>query len=435
MSGGGACAAQIRALFHHILRYELKIALRYLRARRKERFISITTLFTAVGVMIGVAALVITLAVMGGFEQSLKQRVLSMTPQVKIESADGSIAQYGAIEARVRQVPGVDGADAYVVGQGMMSSGRGISGVLVRGVEPTNPIVAKEWGRFVIKGSLARLGAANGGQDASASAVAPGGAVAIGTGLAAKLKVKLGDRLRMVAPIISSTDQRLSTRTADFVVAAIFDSGINFLDQQMVFMDLAQAQAFFGRDGKADGIDIHLANLDQTAAVTAAVRALYRRPYFVRNWIDYNESASAGFEMLKRVYAIVLVLLIGVAAFNLVATLIMVLMEKRKDIAVLIAMGATRADVRRIFFLKGLIVGAVGTAAGLLVGAIGCFAIGRYHFIHISKAIYGISTVPISASPVSFVWVAVASIVLCLIATIYPARQAAREMPVEIFRS
>ncbi|MFZ0659080.1 MAG: ABC transporter permease [Candidatus Binataceae bacterium] len=417
------------------MRYELKIALRYLRARRKDAFISVTTIFTAVGVMIGVAALIITLAVMGGFEQSLKERVLSLTPQVKIESSEGSIAKYGEIEKRTLAVPGVDGADAYVVGQGMLSSGRGIGSVVARGVEPDNPAVAKEWGRFVTEGTLAALAKDYPAPAQGGAAVSAGGGVAIGAGLAHTLKAKLGDRLRMVAPIISSTDGTLSTRTGDFTVTAIFDSGLSFLDTQMVFMDLTHAQNFFGRPGKADGIDIHLSNLDQTAAVTAALREIYGRPYVIRNWIDYNEAASAGFQMLKQIYSIVLVLLIAVAAFNLVATLIMVVMEKRKDIAVLISMGATRRDVRRIFVLKGLIVGAVGTSAGELLGAIGCFALARYHFIHISKEIYGISTVPISVSPINFVWVAGASMFLCFVATLYPARQASREMPVEVFRS
>jgi len=184
-----------------------------------------------------------------------------------------------------------------------------------------------------------------------------------------------------------------------------------------------------------DGIDIHLANLDQTDAVTDALRKLFASPYRVRNWIEFNESAAAGFELLKRVYALVLVMLIGVAAFNLVATLIMVVMEKRKDIAVLIAMGATRRDVRLIFVMKGLIVGAAGTAAGLILGAAGCFALARYQFIHIPREIYGISTLPIAVEPWNFAAVALASMLLCLLATVYPARQASREMPVEIFRS
>ncbi|MGH7226485.1 MAG: FtsX-like permease family protein, partial [Gemmataceae bacterium] len=173
----------------------------------------------------------------------------------------------------------------------------------------------------------------------------------------------------------------------------------------------------------------------QTTAVTNALRATLGKTFRVTNWMEYDQAASAGFAMLKRVYAIVLVILIGVAAFNLVATLIMVVMEKRKDIAVLMAMGARRRDVRRIFILKGMIVGAAGTLAGLLLAAIACFTLTHYHFIHIPKKIYGISTLPISVTPLNFVVVALCSMALCLVATVYPARQAARELPVEVFRS
>jgi lipoprotein-releasing system permease protein len=416
------------------VRYELKIALRYLRARRKDAFISITTIFTAVGVMIGVAALTTTLSVMGGFEQSLKQRVLSLSPQVQILDSQGSIDNYTEIEKKVATVPGVNGADAYIVGQAMLSSGRGIGGVVVRGVEPNNPVVRKQWGRYMTAGSLDNLQRSYSIPANGTAPAVPTGGLAIGVSLAKKLKAKPGDAVRMVAPIISP-DGSLSTKSGQFVIGAVFDSGMNFIDTNMVFMDLAHAQNFFGRTAKVDGVDIHLTNLDQTDAVTEAVRKLFPDPYRVRNWIEFNESAAAGFELLKRVYALVLVMLIGVAAFNLVATLIMVVMEKRKDIAVLIAMGATRRDVRLIFVLKGLVVGAAGTVAGLILGGAGCFALAHYQFIHIPREIYGISTLPIAVAPSNFAAVALASMVLCLLATVYPARQASREMPVEIFRS
>ncbi len=416
------------------MRYELKIALRYLRARRKDAFISITTIFTAVGVMIGVAALTVTLSVMGGFEQSLKDRVLSLSPQVQILNSQGSIDNYADIEKRVATVPGVNGADAYIIGQAMLSSGRGIGGVVVRGVEPDNPVVRNQWGRYMTTGGLGDLPRSYAiPANAAGPAVTTSG-LAIGVSLAKKLKAKQGDTVRMVAPVIAP-DGSLSTKSGQFAIGAIFDSGMNFVDTNMVFMDLAHAQDFFGRTAKVDGVDIHLVNLDQTDAVTQAVTRLFPDPYRVRNWIEFNESAAAGFVLLKRVYALVLVMLIGVAAFNLVATLIMVVMEKRKDIAVLIAMGATRRDVRLIFVLKGLIVGAAGTAAGLILGAGGCFALARYQFIHIPREIYGISTLPIAVAPSNFAVVALASMLLCLLATVYPARQASREMPVEVFRS
>lgn len=414
------------------MRYELRIALRYLRARRKDAFISVTTLLSAVGVMIGVAALVVTLSVMGGFEASLKQRVLALSFQVEIVSIEGSIPDYRDIQQKVAAVPHVSGSDPFVIGQAMLSSGRGIGGVVVRGIEPDNPVITSQWSKYMAAGALADLMKAY-------NATAPGqeppqGAIAIGVTLAQKLKVKRGDPVRVIAPIIGAGGN-LTARSANFIVGAIFDSGMTFLDGNMVFMDLLRAQNFFGRPNVVDGIDVHLTSLDATDPVANALREILPSQFRVRSWVQYNQSASAGFALLRRVYSMVLMLLIGVAAFNLIATLIMVVMEKRKDVAVLMAMGATPGEIRRVFIFKGLIVGAAGTIAGLMVGALGCFVLERYHFIHISREIYGISSVPIAVEPLNFLWVALAAMGLCLLATIYPARQASHQMPVEVFRS
>ena len=419
------------------------IAMRYLRARRKDAFISVTTLFTAVGVTIGVAALVVMLAVMSGFETNLRERMLSLSPQVQVQSFGGAISDYATVQRRIDHTAGVAGSDPYIVGQGLISAAHGISGVVVRGVEPRNPVVIARLQHYVDAASLRMLesgapansvgtGSSGGGHPVTAHPV-PG--VLLGRSLADKLKVKPGDPVRIVAPIIAGPNSQLSTRSGDFRVAGIFNSGVQFIDSDVIFMGLATAQDFFGRPGKADGIEVKLHDLDQTTAVTDALRSTLGHTFRVTNWMEYDQAASAGFAMLKRVYAVVLLLLIGVAAFNLIATLIMVVMEKRKDIAVLLAMGATPAEVRWIFQLKGIIVGAAGTALGLLIGALTCFALSRYQFIHIPSKIYGISTLPIDAQPVSFVLVALASMVLCYLATIYPAGQASRETPVEVFRS
>ncbi len=415
------------------MRYELKIALRYLRARRKDAFISITTLFTGVGVMIGVAALVVTLSVMGGFEESLKQRVLALSPQVQVLGGEGTIANYAQVQATVARVAGVRSSDPFTVSQAMVSSPGGVSGVVVRGVRPDSPTMTEQWGRYVTAGKMASLAdrpPAVSGKESAA------GMLAIGAGLARKLKVTLAGQIRVVAPILTGDQAAsLSTKSGDFTVGAIFESGMSFPDGNMVFMDLARAQEFFGRGGSVNGIDVRLVSLDRTAEVTEALKRQLAPPLSVRNWMDYNRSATAGFEMLKRVYSLVLMLLVGVAAFNLVATLIMVVMEKRKDIAVLMTMGATRREVRAIFVLKGLVVGGAGTFAGLILGAIGCFVLSRYQVITIPQEIYGISTVPIAVEPLNFVLVAIASLVLCLIATFYPARQASREVPAEVLRT
>ncbi len=420
------------------LRYELQIAVRYLRARRRDAFISITTIFTAVGVMIGVAALVVVLAVMGGFEASLRQRILTLTPQVQILSFNGAIANPDALLRRADMSPGVAGSDPFIIGQAMVSSPRGISGVIVRGIDPKNAAITSQLRRYIQHGSLDILSVPGGGAVATPAAGAaqfvPDGAVAIGSTLADQLKVGVGDPLTAVVPITAGANNELTTKTGHFTVGAIFESGVAFIDRDLVFMGLGNAQRFFDREGKVDGIEVRLKNLDDTDLVTAQLRASFGSGYRVSNWLEFNAAAAAGFEMLKRVYALVLLLLIGVAAFNLVATLIMVVMEKRKDIAVLMAMGATPRDVRLIFVLKGLIVGAFGTVAGLTLGAIACFVLSHYHFIHIQKDIYGMSTVPVAVEPLSFAIVAAASMILCLLATFYPARQASRELPVEVFR-
>jgi lipoprotein-releasing system permease protein len=347
-------------------------------------------------------------------------------------SIEGSIANYGDLEQKVAAVPHVSGSDPFVIGQAMLSSGRGLGGVVVRGIEPDNPVIVSQWSRYMTEGSLGDLLKAY--NPSAPGAPAPQGAIAIGLTLAEKLKVKRGDPIRVIAPIVDASGN-LSAKSANFIVGAIFDSGMSFLDTNIVFMDLARAQNFFGRPAVVDGIDIHLTSLDATDQVASTLRGILPAQFRVRTWVEYNQSASAGFAMLKRVYSMVLLLLIGVAAFNLIATLIMVVMEKRKDVAVLMAMGATPTEIRRVFIFKGMIVGAAGTVAGLIIGAIGCFVLERYHFIHISREVYGISSVPIAVDPMSFVWVAVASMVLCLLATIYPARQASHELPVEIFRS
>ena len=415
------------------MRYELTIALRYLRARRKNAFISITTIFTAVGVMIGVAALTIVLSVMNGFESNLRERVLSLSPQVQILNYAGSITDYDKISAQALGVPGVTAADPFLIGQGLVSSGRGVAGVLIRGIRFDAATGQSQLRRFVqsgsISGPLAGIDKApSEGADASVG-------VAIGDVLAHKLKVKVGDRLRIVAPILTGTSSELTTRTGQLVVAAIFDSGISYIDSGVIFAALGKTQEFFGRQGRVDGIELRLAKLDDTTAVTAQLRKLFPHPFRIRDWIEFNQSAAAGFEMLKRVYSLAMLMLIGVAAFNLVATLIMVVMEKRKDVAVLLTMGAGRRNIALIFVLKGLIVGLIGTAAGLALGATGCFVLSRYHFIQIPKEIYQTSSLPIQVSAGNFIAVAFASIALCLLATLYPARQASRQMPVEILRT
>lgn len=411
------------------MRYELLIASRYLRSRRKSAFISITTFFTAIGVMIGVAALTITMAVMSGFEANLRSRILSLSPHIQI-ARYGGMTNYMEVQQGASRLKGVTGADAFMVGEAMLNSKTAAAGVVVRGIESSNPAATRDLHRYLEQGSLTSLS-----QPATPSPGAPAiPAIVVGASLANKLQIHFGDEVRVISPQISAASEVTAT-SAPFRVGAIFTSGVQFIDQTVIFMDLGRAQAFFGRQGRADGVQVHLANLDDTWTITDELRNIFPYPpYRVRNWIQINQAASAGFAMLKTVYSLVLIMLIAVAAFNLVAMLIMVVMEKRKDIAILMTMGATRGAVRLIFIIKGLIVGATGTIAGLVLGAAGCFTLAHYHFIHIPREIYGISTLPVAVSPAAFAWVAGAAMLLCFMAALYPARQASKQLPVEVIR-
>ena len=414
------------------MRYELLVARRYLRSRRKSAFISITTLFTAIGVMIGVAALTITMAVMNGFEANLRNRILSLTPQVQVVRY-GALSNYAEVQAAAEKIRGVTGADPFIIGQGMLTSKTAARGVVVRGIDPKNPAAISDLHRYLERGDLASLNAPS-TPPAKASANTPPAAIAIGEIVADKLHVHVGDQVRLISPI-SVSGGEIKATSAPFRVGAIFLSGVQFIDETVIFMDLGRAQSFFGRQGQVDGVQVHLANLDDTWRVTDELTRIYSfPPYRVRNWIEINQAASAGFAMLKRVYSLVLMMLIAVAAFNLVAMLIMVVMEKRKDIAILMTMGATASGVRLIFIIKGLIVGAIGTIGGLVLGVVGCFTLAHYHFIHIPREIYGISTLPVAASPAAFGWVALAAMLLCFVAALYPARQASKQLPVEVIR-
>jgi lipoprotein-releasing system permease protein len=419
------------------LRYEFQIAARYLLSRHKTRSISVTTVFTGLGVAIGVAALCVVISVMNGFEANLRQRVLHLTPPVEVTSISGPIADYDALAQRIDHVPGVSGAVPFLNSQAMLGSRYGLSGVLVRAIQPDSPVALSQLKKSLrlISGSIESLRT---GHSSSATVNHGGpetiGGLLIGGALALKLKVGAGDRLKIVSPILSADREQLHVRVGEVIVGGLFSSGVSFVDRNLIIMALSSAQGFFGREQKADGIQVYLDDLSQTERVTRQLQTELSYPYLVRNWTQINEAYAAGFAMLKLVYSLVLMVLIGVAAFNLIATLIMTGMERRKDVAILMTMGAPARATRLIFFSNAMLLGGIGTLSGLLLALITCWALGRYHFIHIPEEIYGTSTIPVVVAPLEFLLVAVAAISLCMVASIYPARRTSRRLPIEVMR-
>ncbi len=417
------------------MRYELMVGLRYLRARRKEAFISLITVISVVGVMIGVMTLNIVLAVMTGFEEDLRDRILGFNPHIVVVSYAGAIRDADKVLATVRDTPGVVAAAPLVYSQVMLTTGQSVSGVVVRGVPPGDDAAIVDLKGHLSSGSIDRLGAE--------FEVPPSGdsktptkltGVIIGQELAKQLGVDVGDPVSVVSPMGTASPVGMIPKVKRFAVAGTFDSGMFDYDSSLIYMSLGDAQRFFGLGDAITGVEVRVGDIYHAQDVARRIEAGLGTPYRARDWMEVNRNLFLAFRLEKAVYFIVLLLIVLVAAFNIIATLIMIVMEKRKDIAILKCMGATNRSIARIFMLKGAIVGAVGTALGVVGGYAGCWLLARYQFVELPKDVFYVSTLPVRVYGENFLLVALASVTICLLATIYPARQAAGLAPVEVIR-
>ena len=415
------------------MRYEFFIGLRYLRAKRKEAFISLITVISMLGVMIGVMTLNIALSIMTGFEVDLRDRILGFNPHVVIVSYSGSVAANDKLLEKVRAVDGVVNAAPFVYGQVMVSNQQYVSGVVVRGVDPGAP-GAVDVERFLDQGHLDELQKKH---DAPATdgtlnrVELPG--VIIGKELQRQLNVNVGDPINVISPLGTPSPVGMVPRVKRFVVVGVFSSGMAEYDATLVYMSLPDAQKFFDLGEQVTGIEVRTRDLYAARDVGKHLNETLGFPYRARDWMETNENLFAALRLEKTVYFIVLSLMIAVAAFSIVATLIMVVMEKRKDIAILKSMGATRRSVRRIFIFKGVIIGVVGTALGDLLGYLACRAL-AYGIFPLPPGVFYTETLPVQIYFEYFAMVTAASVGICLLATIYPARQAAALAPVDVIR-
>lgn len=416
------------------MRYELFIGLRYLRAKRKEAFISLITVISMLGVMIGVMTLNIVLSVMTGFEEDLRDRILGFNPQVVVLSFNGTISDYEGVVQRAAQVPGVAAAAPFIYGQVMLSAQQNVTGAVVRGVTPASEGVI-DLQRHLKEGEVRELGKLHEvplDEGKNGTVELPG--IIVGKDVARQLGLVLGDPVNVISPIATPTAVGMVPRVKRFVVVGVFDSGMAEYDASLVYMELANAQQFFDLNDTVTGIEVRVTDVYRAKEVATRISAALGFPYRVRDWMEVNHNLFSALKLEKTVYFIVLLLIVLVAAFNIVATLIMVVMEKRKDIAILKSMGATRAGVGRIFIFKGMIVGVVGTLIGNLGGYVACWALKRYQFIELPKDVFYVNTLPVKMYPEYFAAVTLASLLICLLATVYPARQAARLAPVDVIR-
>jgi lipoprotein-releasing system permease protein len=413
------------------MKYELFIGLRYLKARRQETFISLITLISILGVMIGVMTLNVVMAVMTGFEETLRDRLLGINAHIALLKSGDQLSEYEELVRRVIKQEGVVAASPAIYGQVMLTSGSRVSGVVVRGVDPERVNAVVDLQRYMKQGSIAGLNQQNPVQIEERKIMLPG--VIMGERLAAQLGVFVGSPIQVVSPLGSPTAIGVIPKVRRFVVTGLLNTGMSEIDSTLVFMGLADAQKFFELGNAVSNIEIRVKDVNQSRQIADQIQLQLGFPYLTEDWTRLWPNLFSALQLEKTVYFLVLLLMVLIGAFNIISTLVMVVMEKRKDIAILMSMGATRAGIRKIFLLKGLIIGVVGTTLGLLLGLLVCTLIAQYRF-ELPKDVFLISTVPVRIYLSNFMIVTVASFIVCLLASLYPARQAAKLDPVEIIR-
>jgi lipoprotein-releasing system permease protein len=410
--------------------YEMFIGLRYLRAKRKQTFVSLITLISIAGVMVGVTALIVVIAVMNGFKEDLRDKILGVTSHVVISRFDGNISKYQEVRAKVEEVSGVNAATPFIYTQVMISSRKAISGAVLRGIEPKTASKVINLPKNMRAGSLEELEAENKPEGMRST---PG--IILGNELARNIGASRGEPVTVISPLGRLTPLGRVPRSQTFRVAGIFDSGMYEYDSTIAYVSLWAAQRFLGIGDRVTGIEVRVDDIYEADRVARAIgKALGGYPYWSRDWMRMNKNLFSALKLEKIVMFIILTLIILVAAFNIVGTLIMVVIEKTRDIAILKSMGATRRSIMKIFMIEGAVIGLVGTLLGLLGGYTLCTLLATYKFIELPSDVYYISTLPVQMNPLDVALIALAAIVITLAASVYPAWQASRFDPAEAIR-
>jgi lipoprotein-releasing system permease protein len=373
----------------------------------------------------------VVMAVMTGFEETLRDRLLGINAHIALLKSGDQLSEYKELLQQVVKQEGVVAASPAIYGQVMLTSGSRVSGVVVRGVDPDRVNAVVDLQRYMKQGSIAGLKQQNPVQLQDRTITLPG--VIMGERLAAQLGLFVGSPVQVVSPLGSPTAIGVIPKVRRFVVTGLLNTGMSEIDSTLVFMGLADAQKFFELGDAVSNIEIRVDDVNQSREIADRIQLQLGFPYITEDWTRLWPNLFSALQLEKTVYFLVLLLMVLIGAFNIISTLVMVVMEKRKDIAILMSMGATRASIRKIFLLKGFIIGIVGTTLGLLLGLLVCTLIAQYRF-ELPKDVFLISTVPVRIYFSNFMIVTVASFIVCLLASIYPARQAAKLDPVEIIR-
>lgn len=408
---------------------EIYIGLRYLRARRASRFVSFISLASLLGVAVGVAALIVVLSVMNGFEQELRGRLLNLSSHAVVTAPGGRLRDWRPVLERIEATPGVAGVAPFVEVQAMLAHEGLLKGTILRGIDPAREAAVSRVDQHLLAGSIGQL--------------EPGGdQLVIGRLLAARLRVGIGDSLTLLVPTGSETGTRLVPRLRRFIVTGLFEVGMEEQDGVLALAHLEDAAAARGRPGEVTGLRIEVEDLYAAPRIARQIALDLGPGYEARDWTTENASYFRAVRIEKTMMTLILSLVVAVAAFNIVATLVMVVTDKRMEIAILRTMGLSPGSVMRVFLVQGTAIGAVGTLLGVAIGMLLALNVGTvmpaleswFGFSVLPAEVYYITRLPSDLRIPQVFLVATIAIVLCVLSTIYPSLRASRTEPAEALR-
>jgi lipoprotein-releasing system permease protein len=408
--------------------FEYFIGSRYLRARQKQTFINLITILSIAGVTVGVMALIVVLAVMAGFEADLKSHILGGQSHVLVLRHGGEFSDYPQVMQAVEKVDGVVASTPFIYTQGMLRSKNGVSGAVIRGIDPATA------GRVIT--TLKRLNLPSGsdinGQPGN-QAVIPG--IVLGKVLARNLGVTEGKSIYLITPRGMLSPIGHVPAMKQFKVTGFFESGMYDFDSSFAYIHLKDAQKILRMGDSVSGIEVRVNEIYKAREIADGIIEQIRFPYWARDWIQMNQNLFRALKMERFVMFIILTLIILVAAFNIASTLIMMVMGKTRDIAILKAMGATDKSIRKIFVFNGMVIGLIGTVLGVGLGLLLCVGLQHYDIYELTGDIYYFTTtLPVKLEVINVIAIITAALAICFLATLYPARQAAKLDPVDALR-
>ena len=416
--------------------FELFIGLRYLKAKRKSTFISIITIISTAGVALGVMALIVVLAVMTGFENDLKEKILGTNAHIVVIRSGAPMEEYQSVIEKLKRFKGVQAATPFIYNQVMLSSGKNVSGVVLRGIDVATDRQVTRLSRSIVEGSIEGLNPVMG----QGSDTTPG--LMVGKELAKHLNLFLGDKVNVISPMGNITPLGMMPRMKPFRITGIFNTGMFEYDSTLAYVSLSQAQSFFDLGDTVTGIQLKVEDVYHTDELARSINREMGINFYARDWMPMNKNILFALKTEKIVMFIILTLIVLVAAFGIASTLFMVVMEKNRDIAILKSMGATGTSIMKIFVLEGLIIGVIGTLIGVGSGLLVALNLepiidviqkitGQNFF---SKDIYYLDHFPSLVVPSDVVLISVTAVLISFLATLYPAWQASRMLPAEALR-